>query len=414
MKTYGRIFSSLLAFALYVLLCGCGGGGGGGGGSSPPQAVSGVAATGLPLAGTITLQDSSAASKQLTATTAADGSFTLDVSGLTAPYLLRATGTADGTSYTLYSLATGPGTCNINPLTDLAVTMANNGQEPTSLFNAPSTSGISAVAAKLSSALTSMQTQLTPLFNQVGISPSNIITDPYVANNQGIDLLLAAITISVANGDVTIVNSSSGATILPATSISGGTFNGTVNVSALALYTISGTVTNTSSAAIAGVTVTLAGSSSTTATTDANGNFTFAGVPNGSYALSAALSGYSFSPARIPIVVTNANLTGENFAGSVAVPTLALVSIAVTPATPSIAVGATQQFKATGTYSDNSTQDLTASVTWSSSKTSVVTITTGGNATMVTVGSATITAASGTISGTATLTSTTGAISIFW
>jgi len=100
--------------------------------------------------------------------------------------------------------------------------------------------------------------------------------------------------------------------------------------------------------------------------------------------------------------------TAANSGGTT--PTKTLVSIAVTPANPSIAVGATQQFKATGTYSDNSTNDLTASVTWSSSNTSAATISNSsginGIATSVGVGTTTITASSGNISGTATLTVT--------
>src|SRR5713101_6834385 len=81
-----------------------------------------------------------------------------------------------------------------------------------------------------------------------------------------------------------------------------------------------------------------------------------------------------------------------------------LQSIAVTPANPSVPKGATQQFKATGTFSDNSTQDLTTSATWSSSSTSVATITSGGSATAKATGSSTITAKSGTISGTTKMT----------
>ena len=59
----------------------------------------------------------------------------------------------------------------------------------------------------------------------------------------------------------------------------------------------------------------------------------------------------------------------------------------MTPANPSIAKGLTQQFTATGTYSDNSTQNLTTSVTWASATPAVATITTGGLATRVGVGS---------------------------
>ncbi|MGA2237292.1 MAG: DUF2341 domain-containing protein, partial [Terriglobales bacterium] len=77
----------------------------------------------------------------------------------------------------------------------------------------------------------------------------------------------------------------------------------------------------------------------------------------------------------------------------------ALVSIAVTPASSFVTIGATRQFTATGTYSDSSTQNLTSSVTWTSSSTATATITSGGLATGVAMGSTTIQATSGSISG---------------
>ncbi len=86
--------------------------------------------------------------------------------------------------------------------------------------------------------------------------------------------------------------------------------------------------------------------------------------------------------------------------------TIALVSIAVTPANPSIAKGRTQAFTATGTYSDNSTQNLTSSATWTSATTSVATITSAGVATGVGTGTSTIQATSGSISGSTVLTVT--------
>ena len=84
-----------------------------------------------------------------------------------------------------------------------------------------------------------------------------------------------------------------------------------------------------------------------------------------------------------------------------------LKSIEVTPINPSIALGTSQQFIATGIYSDNSKKTLTTSVTWGSSDASVATISnaagTNGYATSVSTGTCTITAASGTISGTTML-----------
>ena len=83
-----------------------------------------------------------------------------------------------------------------------------------------------------------------------------------------------------------------------------------------------------------------------------------------------------------------------------------LVSIAVTPAAPSIARGLTQQFVATGTFSDGSTQVLTNAVTWSSSDPVVASIANAGSpglATGLSVGTTTIRATLGTISGSTTL-----------
>ncbi len=85
-------------------------------------------------------------------------------------------------------------------------------------------------------------------------------------------------------------------------------------------------------------------------------------------------------------------------------PATSLVSISITPLNPSI-VGGTKKFTATGTYSDNTTQDLSATATWSSSNTSVATIS-KGFATVISAGTTTITATSGSISNATSLTVT--------
>src|SRR6202035_1673658 len=88
----------------------------------------------------------------------------------------------------------------------------------------------------------------------------------------------------------------------------------------------------------------------------------------------------------------------------------ALVSIAVTPSAPSIAKGQMQQFVATGTYSDGSSQNLTSTVNWSSSSQGVATISNGGLATGTSVGTTTVAASFGMVSGSTTLTVTTAAL----
>jgi 6-phosphogluconolactonase (cycloisomerase 2 family) len=89
---------------------------------------------------------------------------------------------------------------------------------------------------------------------------------------------------------------------------------------------------------------------------------------------------------------------------TVTVPTL--TSIAVTPANPSVVAGLTQQFTATGTYSDTTTKDLTSQVTWASQTTTFATISTAGLAKGVAIGTSTISATLGSVSGSTLLTVT--------
>ncbi len=85
-----------------------------------------------------------------------------------------------------------------------------------------------------------------------------------------------------------------------------------------------------------------------------------------------------------------------------------LSSIAVTPATPGLPVGFKLPFKATGTYSDGSTQDITNNVTWASVTTAVATISNAagskGVASGVRVGTSSLSATLGVVSGSTVLT----------
>ena len=85
---------------------------------------------------------------------------------------------------------------------------------------------------------------------------------------------------------------------------------------------------------------------------------------------------------------------------------VSLEDVEVSPAACAIARGTTQQLSATGIYSDSSKKDLTGSVIWSSSDSKVATVSVAGLATAVAPGSATITARSGKISGSSTITVT--------
>lgn len=75
-------------------------------------------------------------------------------------------------------------------------------------------------------------------------------------------------------------------------------------------YSISGTVTGSTSG-LQGVTITLG--STATASTDANGNYTFSGLMDGTYVITPTMPGYTFMPSSIVVNVAGSNVTGQIF-----------------------------------------------------------------------------------------------------
>jgi hypothetical protein len=166
---------------------------------------------------------------------------------------------------------------------------------------------------------------------------------------------------------------------------------GTASIAAGATQQFVATATySDGSTAVVTSTVTWTSSTPATATINAAGLAT--SVAQGSTTVTASLSGVS---GKAVLTVTPKTLT----------------SIAITPATPSIGIGASQQFVATAIYSDASTVVVTSTATWTSSTPATATINAAGLATSVALGSTTITASFGGMSGTTVLTVTAKTVS---
>lgn len=119
--------------------------------------------------------------------------------------------------------------------------------------------------------------------------------------------------------------------------------------------------------------------------------------------------------------VVTAAVGSVSATASLTVTPATLTTISLTPASSSMTAGSTVQFTATGSYSDGSTQNLTTSAIWSASNTAVASVSnaTGskGLGTGVASGTATISATSNGVSGSAALTVTapsTASISLAW
>ena len=305
-----RFVFHYLCLFLAIFSCTEGGIGGSGVVIAKADTVSGVAAAGAPLAGTVILKDASSITKQLSTPPAVDGSFSFNVSGLTPPFLLQASGMAGGNNYTFYSLAATGGNCNINPLTHFAVTMANGGQDLAVIFAAPTPAKMVAIANALPAAVTSIKTELSPLFNRVGVSPVNVMTDQMAANGQGIDMLFDLVSITVSDGSVSIANKADAATILAPSSIAGGTMTASTTVVSVmpSIFTITGHAAGGNVSAQSEAPP-YPSSPLMTVPTDAQGNYKFF-VPNGTYEV---CSYGSSSLNCLNVKVSGADVTAPDF-----------------------------------------------------------------------------------------------------
>ena len=94
--------------------------------------------------------------------------------------------------------------------------------------------------------------------------------------------------------------------------ISGTNFTATANVAPT--YTLSGTVTAAGTGAVLqNVLITLSGAGSATTLTNASGGYSFSGLTDGSYTVTPAPAGYTFSPASTTVPISGASVVSANF-----------------------------------------------------------------------------------------------------
>jgi Domain of unknown function (DUF1929)/Bacterial Ig domain/Glyoxal oxidase N-terminus/Kelch motif len=121
----------------------------------------------------------------------------------------------------------------------------------------------------------------------------------------------------LANGAYTVTPSKTGFTFSPLSqpatvngaNVSGINFTGTAQT-----FSISGTISPSTSGG--GATVALSGASTATVTADASGNYSFPGLANGAYTVTPSKAGFTFSPLSQPATVNGANVSGINFTGT--------------------------------------------------------------------------------------------------
>lgn len=213
-KTLRLLGAALTTAVGLALIIGSGGGGGGGGELVPPTptTLSGVAAVGPPLAGaTVTVVGAAASSATPSTTTAADGSYSVDVTGLQGPLAVRVVGNSEGGAQTFLAIvpsisSSGRNTANITPLTHAAAALAAPNGDPLALFAPTALAAVNASTLANAVALI-VNTLLTDATIATALGSNfNPLTTAFVANGTGVGGVLAQLLVTLSAQGVQIVN----------------------------------------------------------------------------------------------------------------------------------------------------------------------------------------------------------------
>ena len=208
-----------LASAGLLTIYGCGGGSSTTADPVPPTSpvppstmLSGTVAGGAAVIGNVIVTDSKGATKG--ATIEANGHYTIDVSGMTGPFMLKAAGTVGNTTVTYYSAATDAdlgATVNVTPFTNMIVSNIA-AQMAETYFSDPANIakiGTLITPAKLAAAQTSLHAKLQPVLAALGLSDSiDLLRTSFAADHSGMDAVLDLVKVEVdtATNVVTLKN----------------------------------------------------------------------------------------------------------------------------------------------------------------------------------------------------------------
>lgn len=352
-------FAKTLVLTIAVaVLAGCGAGGGSttsgttgggtaGGTTTYTQTITGTAATGAALyPATVTIKDSTGAT--VSGPTTSTGTFSIAVTGMTAPFMLQAATPANNslglylysglTSITVSTTANTTANVNITPVTTLVMYQINNGSNPANMFSNFKSQSASLTDAAVLAAKTTVQTSLSAVLSGTALTDwtkvinngINVMSDTFVAGGASDVYDIALDNIgnikAYAAGGVSLQTTASGSsayTFNSAVSTSVGTVTLTAaSNSVQAGGGIFGTtlltakVTDTTGALMTGITVNFTssagtlqsvpgGTATTTAVTDSTGVAKVNLVSNGASSATIAASAngiISTSPVTVTFV----------------------------------------------------------------------------------------------------------------
>ncbi len=291
-SAYVKLYFLMMAIFLVI---GCGGGGGGGGAAATTYTISG-SVSGAILAN-VTINLSGTSTSSATSGSAGDFSFKSLKNG----------------TYTVTPVLAG---YYFNPVSSVVVVSGANvtGANFTAYATGSSTyslsgtvSGVVGEGVKITlggtadagSALVSAMTVSGPALSGTVVTDSsgNYSFSNLPKGNYNVTPSLTGYDFAPSTRSVTISGNSTGN-------------NFTSTVTPEPTYIISGKVGDVIKE---GVSIQLTGAATKSTTTDADGNYSFSGLYNGSYTVTPSMDGYTFSPTSTAVTLSGANQTGKNF-----------------------------------------------------------------------------------------------------
>jgi mono/diheme cytochrome c family protein len=206
----GTLVGAMAAAALVLGGCGTGNTG------ATANTLSGLAVADAPVQGTVSVKDASATTWSKAAATSTDGAFSVDVSGLTPPFLLKVEWSDGSGARRMYSAAARAGAVDITPVTDAAVAGSRDDDgeaEDDDRARAPEPGSFQSV-------LTQLRTVLAPLFDRYGVTS-------LPQDGAALRALLQDVSFAVSSGTLTVTNRQTGAVIFtgPIRNLAAGTFH---------------------------------------------------------------------------------------------------------------------------------------------------------------------------------------------
>ncbi len=134
-----------------------------------------------------------------------NGSFSFDVRGLTAPFMLKIDWKEGHITRTLFSMAAGPDTANINSFSNVAVAGAVKEADPAILFASQDPVMLRQTVADFPAVIDSLMAMLWPLFQQYRTA-QNPVTDSFGADHAGLDALFDNVEIVLSRGNIVMFN----------------------------------------------------------------------------------------------------------------------------------------------------------------------------------------------------------------